>query len=98
MCYHFVLNCDQAFIKEMASLSVQETYFLVCLGVLNYVYSSDPVFVANLATWFTQKNLVLHTATDLELIDVLQAGDTTGRQAIYGNGQLFRAFYNMHLL
>jgi hypothetical protein len=97
MCYEFVLDCDPLFIRNVASLSVNQAYFLVCLGELNYVYSSDTAFIAKLAARLAKKNLQLHNMTELEMREVLQAPDTRDFQKLYGSALLYRQFYELHV-
>ena len=76
---------------------MNQSFFLVCIGVLNYLYSSDAEFIAILAILLEKQRVHLHDMTESEMLEVLQAPDTRSYQKLYGSTLLCQRFYEFHL-
>jgi len=92
MYYEFFHDRNNPLLEQIAHLSGEDTYFLICLGMLNYLHSSDVETMQKIRRLIASKNIYLHTMTEEEMREIIDSEDTKKLQRLYGSVELFNRF------
>ena len=69
-----------------------DSFFLVCIGVLNYLYSPNADATAAIVNLIAGKNIMLHPISEKEMMDLISDPRSKSAQTLHGNRELFNAF------
>ena len=91
-CYEFVHECDGPLMKELCTITDVAEYFIVCVGLLNYMYCDDKSVFPKLRQVLQKKKIFIHLITPLEMMEVLDSKDFGQYQVFYGSKMLYDKF------
>jgi hypothetical protein len=95
MCFEFIHSCDGELIEQINILVGEDSYFMVCIGELNYLYCNK-IITDKIKGLLFMSSLVLCKIGEQELMSILDFNDTKRYQRFHGSKPLFHSFVAQH--
>ena len=92
MCFEFLHDCKSPLIDQLTKIAGTTTFFIVCIGQLNYLYISNSNMTDTVTGFLTGNGIKLHPLPAWEMLSVLEHPATREYQIFHGSQLLYNEF------